>query len=63
MRTLAWAMGELVADHGGLSTLGAEAVAAATRLDPRILVSARDDGPGLRACCRAVGVRYEALER
>jgi hypothetical protein len=63
MRTLAWKMGELVADHGGLSTLGAEAVAAALALDARIFVSARDDGPGIRACCRAVGVPYESLPR
>lgn len=49
MRDLAWTMGELVADYRGLSTLGAEAVAAAAHLDGRILVSERDDGPGVRA--------------
>lgn len=63
MRDLAWRMAELVADHKGLSTLGAEAVAAALAMDGRVLVSVRDDGPGVRACCDAVGVRYEAVAR
>lgn len=63
MRDLAWTMGALVADNRGLSTLGAEAVAAAAHLDGRILVSARDDGPGIRACCAHLGVRYDALAR
>ncbi len=63
MRDLAWKMGELVADHNGLSTLGAEAVAATLALDARLLVSARDDGPGMRRCCAALGVTYEALPR
>lgn len=64
MRDLAWRMGELVADHGGfLSTLGAEAVAAALELSGRLLVSARDDGPGIRQCCTTLGVVYEALPR
>ena len=63
MRELAWSMGELVADHSGLSTLGAEAVAAAMRLDGRLLVSSRDDGPGVRRCCAALRIRYRALRR
>ena len=63
MRELAWRIGVLVADHRGLSTLGAEAVAAAVALEGRILVSARDDGPGVRRCCEALGVGYEALAR
>ena len=63
MRDLAWHMGVLVADHRGLSTLGAEAVAAAVALESRILVSARDDGPGVRRCCESLGVGYEALAR
>ena len=61
MRDLAWRMGLLVADHRGLSTLGAEAVAAAVALKSRILVSARDDGPGIRRCCESLGVGYEPL--
>lgn len=63
MRSLAWPMAELSADHQGLSTLGAEAVAAAIHLSGRLLVSSRDDGPGIRACCRSVKVRYGALSR
>jgi len=63
MRRLAWQMGELSADHAGLSTLGAEAVASTLELGGHLLVSDRDDGPGLRNCCHAVGVRYETLRR
>ena len=63
MRELAWHIGVLVADHRALSTLGAEAVAAAVALEGRILVSARDDGPGIRRCCELLGVGYESLER
>jgi hypothetical protein len=63
MRRLAWRMGELIADHTGLSTLGAEAIAATLELNGRLLVSARDDGPGIRRCAGAVGVTYDALPR
>jgi hypothetical protein len=63
MRQLAWKIGELIADHDGLSTLGAEAVASALELEAHILVSARDDGPGIRRCCSMVGVAYEAVPR
>ena len=63
MQELAWTMGELVAAHDGLSTLGAEAAAAALASDARILVSARDDGPGIRRCCHALGIGYVAIER
>lgn len=63
MRHLAWRMGELVADHTGLSTLGAEAVASAIDLNARVLVSARDDGPGIRQCCAALSVTYDSLPR
>ena len=63
MRQLAWKMGELIADHDGLSTLGAEAVAAALDLPARLLVSARDDGPGIRRCCSALGVAYDVIPR
>lgn len=63
MRQLAWKMGELVADHNGLSTLGAEAAAAAIDLNARLLVSARDDGPGIRQCCSTLGVAYDAVPR
>ncbi len=62
-RELAWRMGELSNDHHGLSTLGAEAVAAAINTQGRLLVSARDDGPGIRQCCRTLGIGYDALSR
>ena len=63
MRELAWRMGELSTDHHGLSTLGAEAVAAAITTHGRLLVSARDDGPGIRRCCETLGIGYDALSR
>lgn len=63
MRDLAWRMGELIGEFQGLSTLGAEAVAAAMAVNGRLLVSARDDGPGIRRCCESLGVGYTALER
>lgn len=63
MRDLAWRMGELIADHRGLSTLGAEAIAAAAAVNGRLLVSARDDGPGIRRCCGSLGIGYSALPR
>ncbi len=63
MRELAWRMGELSNDHHGLSTLGAEAIAAAINTQGRLLVSARDDGPGIRQCCRTLGIGYDALSR
>ncbi|MDZ4827682.1 MAG: hypothetical protein SGJ13_14645 [Actinomycetota bacterium] len=63
MRQLAWKMAELTVGHNGLSALGAEAVAAAIALPARVLVSTRDDGPGIRQCCATVGVVYDALPR
>jgi hypothetical protein len=63
MRTLAWRMGVLVGEHAGLSTLGAEAVAAAEDISARILASSRDDSPGIRVCCDQLGVDYSTLTR
>lgn len=63
MRQLAWRMAELSADHHGLSTLGAEAVAAAIETHGRMLVSTRDDGPGIRQCCERLGIGYDAVPR
>ena len=63
MTELAWRMGQLAHHHVGLSTLGAEAVAAAERLGARLLVSSRDDGPGIRQACLVMGIRYDALAR
>jgi hypothetical protein len=63
MRELAWRMGQLVSRHHGLSTLGSEAVAAAETLGARILVSSRDDGPGIREACRTLRLHYATLAR
>jgi hypothetical protein len=63
MTDLAWRMGQLVHDHGGLSTLGSEVVAAAERLGARILVSSRDDGPGIRNACGELKIRHRVLAR
>ncbi len=32
-------------------------------VDGRLLVSARDDGPGIRRCCRSLGIDYSTLAR
>ncbi len=63
MRELAWRIGRLVAQHGGLSTFGAEAVAAAEALDARVLVSSRGESPGVRDACRSMHLRYATLAR
>jgi hypothetical protein len=60
---LAWRMGQLVHEYVGLSTLGSEAVASAERLGARVLVSSRDDGPGIRNACGALKIRYQVLKR
>jgi len=61
MRDLAWRMGELIADHAGLSTLGAEAVASGQALEARLLVSSRNVGPGIQRCCEAIGVHHSVV--
>jgi hypothetical protein len=63
MRELAWRMGMLVAEQGGLSTLGSEAVAAAEALGARLLASSRDDSPGIRDCCERLRIRYATVTR
>ena len=63
MRELAWRMGVLISDQSGLSTLGAEVVAAAEALDARVLASSRDDSPGVRRCCDRLGITYVTLRR
>lgn len=52
-----------IADAHRVSTLGAEAVAAAEHLDAPLCVWEGDDGPGIRACCAALGVPYETVAR
>lgn len=63
MKELAWRMGRLVHDHSALSTLGSEAVSAAEHLGASILVSSRDDGPGIRRTCSSLRIRYRTLDR
>jgi hypothetical protein len=63
MRQLAWRMGQLISEHSGLSTLGSEAVAAAEALNARLLVSSKDDSPGVRGAFRMLRMRYTTLVR
>ncbi|MGH9170821.1 MAG: hypothetical protein ACRD0Z_08110 [Acidimicrobiales bacterium] len=56
-------MGVLVAEYAGLSTLGSEAAATPDLLNARLLVSSRDDGPGLRRCCELPGIGYSTVAR
>jgi hypothetical protein len=63
MRNLAWRMGTLGAKETGLSTLAAEAVAAAESFPARVLASSRDDSPGIRRACGRLGLLYDTLER
>ncbi len=62
LRSLAFRMAELAGDHR-VSTLGAEAVAAAEHLGAPLGVWTGDDGPGIRACAAANGVRYRTVTR
>lgn len=62
MSDLAFRMAELATDHR-VSTLGAEAVAAAERLGAPLCVWEGDDGPGIRSCAAALGVGYLTLSR
>jgi hypothetical protein len=62
MRTIAFRMAE-VADAHRVSTLGAEAVAAAEHLGAPLCVWDGDDGPGIRAAAAAVGVGYRLVGR
>ena len=63
IRDVAWRMGQLIAEHRGLSTLSSEAVAAAEYLGARVLVSSRDESPGMRDACRSLRLRHAALAR
>lgn len=62
MRSLAFRMAELADEHG-LSTLGAEAVAAAEHLDAPLCVWAGDDGPRIRAAMAALNADYRTINR
>jgi len=62
MTSLAFRMAELARDHP-VSTLGAEAVAAAEHLEAALCVWEGDDGPAIRSAAGTVGVEYRALGR
>lgn len=62
MADLAFRMAELSATHG-LSTLGAEAIAAAEQLGAELCVWDGDDGSRIRAAAEATGVTYRTLRR
>jgi hypothetical protein len=60
MRAIGYRVAEL-AEGEGLSTLGAEAVAAAEHLDAALYVWDGDDGPAIRQAARAAGVEYRTI--
>jgi hypothetical protein len=62
IRSLAYRMAE-VADAYRVSTLGAEAVAAAEHLSAPLCVWEGDDGAGIRAAVAALGGRYTTVTR
>ena len=62
MRVLAYRMAE-IADAQRVSTLGAEAAAAAEHLGAALCVWEGDDGPGIRSAVDAVGVPYRTVAR
>ncbi|MDQ6839922.1 MAG: hypothetical protein M3137_16745 [Actinomycetota bacterium] len=62
LRLLAYRMAE-ISDAHRVSTLGAEAVAAAERLDVALCVWEGDDGPAIRSAMAALGVRYVTIRR
>ena len=62
MRTLAYRMAELAGAYR-VSTLGAEAIAAAENLDAPLCVWSGDDGPGIRGAMDALGQDYRTVQR
>jgi hypothetical protein len=60
MRLIGYRVAEIAHDHR-VSTLGAEAVAAAENLGASLCVWDGDDGPGIREAARAVGVSYRTF--
>jgi hypothetical protein len=60
MRLIGYRMAEL-AESQRLSTLGAEAVAAAEHLGASLCVWDGDDGPGIREAARSTGVTYRTI--
>lgn len=62
MRILAYRMAE-IADAHRVSTLGAEAAAAAEHLGAPLCVWEGDDGPAIRGAIAAVGADYRLISR
>jgi len=62
MRLVAYRMAEIAAGHR-VSTLGAEAVAAAEHLEGPLCVWEGDDGPGIRSATAALEVSYRTINR
>ncbi len=62
MGGLAYRMAE-ISDAHRVSTLGAEAVAAAEHLDAPLCVWDGDDGQGIRSCGAVLGVTYDTVAR
>jgi hypothetical protein len=62
MRTIAYRMAE-IADAHPVSTLGAEAAAAAEHLGAPVYVWDGDDGPGIKRAVTAVGAPYRTVAR
>ena len=60
MRLLAFRMAE-IADGHRVSTLGAEAVAAAEHLEAPLCVWEGDDGPAIRSAATALDVSYRTI--
>ena len=60
LRLIGYRVAELAHEHT-LSTLGAEAVAAAEQLGAVLCVWNADDGPAVRAAARATGVTYHPV--
>lgn len=61
VRLIGYRMAEL-AESQRLSTLGAEAVAAAEHLGASLCVWEGDDGPAIRGAARATGVTYRTIQ-
>ncbi|MDA8392368.1 MAG: hypothetical protein M0Z87_06120 [Actinomycetota bacterium] len=61
-RLLAYRMAE-ISHTQRVSTLGAEAVAAAEHLDAALCVWNGDDGPAIRSAAAASGARYLTIAR
>jgi hypothetical protein len=62
MQVIAYRMAE-IADAHRISTLGAEAAAAAEYLSAALYVWEGDDGPGIRGAVTAVGAPYLTVAR